>query len=137
MTDHPPGGSADSHLQALVGAELSSVVFVRDYLQLDFDGPRLTLYVWPQVVIGDEVRRLGDLGYRDALCALIGQVVRSAADSTDTGLLVILETGSVVTKPEPAELSGPEIATLSGFTDSAAWMVWRPGERPFDGPGWS
>jgi hypothetical protein len=59
------------------------------------------------------------------------------AENIDAGLVVDFGVGSVVAKPEPAQLSGPEIAMLGGFADRAGWMVWRPGESPFDGPEWS
>lgn len=80
---------------------------------------------------------MGDPGYRDALCEMIGHSVLSVAESTDAGLVVDFGLGSIVTKPEPTELSGPEIAMLRGFTDRADWMVWRPGESPFDSTEWS
>jgi hypothetical protein len=127
----------NSLLLRLVGEESSSVVFVRDYVQLDFDGPRLSLFVWPQVAAGAEVRRMGDPGYRDALCALIGHAVVSVAERTAVGLVVDFGVGSVVIRPEPEELVGPEIAMLTGFTERVDWQVWRPGERPFNGPEWS
>ncbi len=135
--DRQLSNRTDSLLLILVGEELASVIFVRDYLQLDFDGPRLSLFVWPQVAVDAEVRRMGDRGYRDALCTLIGHTVLSVAERTDAGLVIDFGLGSVVTNPEPAELSGPEIAMLRGLGDRAPWMVWRPGESPFDGPQWS
>jgi hypothetical protein len=44
-------GGDDSLLAALVGKELASVIFVRDYVELDFDGPRLSMFVWPVVAM--------------------------------------------------------------------------------------
>ncbi|GIH89928.1 hypothetical protein ACFFMN_11990 [Planobispora siamensis] len=130
------GGLAmpDSLLSALIGQELGSVVFVRDYLQLDFDGPRLTLFVWPQVSVDSTVHSMGDPGYRDTLCALIGHTVLTTAESPDAGLVVGFGRGSVTLKPEPSHLEGLEIAMLGGFTDREDWMVWRPDEYPFDAP---
>ena len=72
---------AESLLFKLVDETLGSVVFVADYLQLDFSGSRFTAYVWPTVVIGSDQRRLGDSGYRDSLCAFIGHDVVSAEES--------------------------------------------------------
>lgn len=122
----------ESLLSRLVGLELGSVVFVRDYLQLDFDGPRLSLYVWPQVVIADRVCGPADPGYRDALCDLIGRRVTHAGEPP-AGLMIAFDGGRLVIAPNPDELSGPEIAMLQGFAD---WMVWRAGEVPFTGPEW-
>ncbi|MBG0825956.1 hypothetical protein HS048_35380 [Planomonospora sp. ID91781] len=127
----------DSLLSALIGQELGSVVFVRDYVQLDFDGPRFTLFVWPQVSLDSAVRVMGDPGYRDALCALIGHTVLATTENPEAGLVVDFGRGSVTVKPQPAHLEGPEIAMLSGFTDREDWMVWRPQEYPFDDLEWS
>jgi hypothetical protein len=49
-------------INELVGEELSSVVFVADYVQFDFNGPRLTLFVWPTAQTFGENRTLGDPG---------------------------------------------------------------------------
>jgi hypothetical protein len=112
----------------LVGQELGSVVFVRDYVQLDFDGPRLSLYVWPTVVTDRRVD-FGEPGYRDALCELIGRPVTGVAgptlDFAGTRLLI---------DPAPDDVLGAEIALFQGETTELT--VWRPGEPPFDGPDW-
>lgn len=68
-----PGGSLDS----VVGEQLSSVTFVQNYVQLDFDGRRLTINEWPSVETGGEIVRFGEDGYRDALCSLIAKLVAS------------------------------------------------------------
>jgi hypothetical protein len=41
-------------LKKLLHRELSSVVFVRDYWQLDFDGPGLTIINNPKIKIDDQ-----------------------------------------------------------------------------------
>lgn len=122
----------DSLLSGLVGLELSSVVFVADYLQLDFGGPCLSVYVWPQVVSANHIRGLGDPGYRDALCDLIGRRVTHAGEP-QAGLMIAFDGGRLVIAPTPDEVTGAEIAMLRGL---AEWMVWRPGETPFTGPEW-
>ncbi|MGW5106674.1 hypothetical protein [Nocardia sp. NPDC004123] len=120
----------DSLLARLVGLELASVVFVRDYLQFDFDGPRLTCYVWPTVHADGITRSLGDAGYRDALCAFISQTVVSTKEAVGLGLVVRFGIGAVSIHPALEELTGPEIAMISGFPDRS-WDVWRPGEDVF------
>ncbi len=87
----------------LVGARLTSVQFVLDYLILGFDEKgALTTLVWPEIVQGANVARFGSPGYRDRLCGLIMNVVQSAtiqADDTidirfdhDAGLQIPLKT---------------------------------------------
>jgi hypothetical protein len=53
----------------LSGDRLESVVFVADYLQLNFHGGRFSAYVWPVVAMDGKIRHFGEAGYRDALCA--------------------------------------------------------------------
>jgi hypothetical protein len=65
-------------LSQLIGCELSSVTFVQDYLQLDFNGPGLTLFVWPEVFREEGSYAFGEPGYRDMLCAEIAQNVSEA-----------------------------------------------------------
>lgn len=118
-------------LGRLVGRELAIVAFVRDYVQLNFDGPLLTCDVWPTVRVGAAQLSVADAGYRDALCSLIGETVVSTTERTRTGLVVEFSAAAVVLHPRWEELQGPEIAMLSGFEDRA-WMVWRPGEESFE-----
>ena len=47
----------DSMLEALLGEQLGSVVFVMDYLQLDFSHAGFTAYARPAVIIGDNAVR--------------------------------------------------------------------------------
>jgi hypothetical protein len=64
--------SSDGVLAKLLHQQLSAVTFVQDYVQLSFDGLRLTLNVWPII---NASRSFGDSGYRDELCSLIGRTV--------------------------------------------------------------
>ena len=126
----------DGLLQRLVGSELSSVVFVMDYVQLHFQGvgddwPVLTCEVWPTVEGADGTVAHGQPGYADALVALVmGEVVRTV-EQTGTGLRVELDRGTLVLDPTLDDLVGPEVALLDGFADRA-WMCWRPGEDAFE-----
>ncbi|GAB4070077.1 hypothetical protein GCM10028777_34130 [Angustibacter speluncae] len=123
-----------SVLDRLIGSDLGSVVFVRDYLQLDLDAGRLTLLVWPVVVTGTGISRFGDPGYRDVLCSLIGHPVTSTTESSESGLVLRFEAGELVVRPAACELGGPEIALLdvpATETSERVWMCWRPGEGVF------
>jgi hypothetical protein len=131
---------SESLLDALVEEELGSVVFVMDYLQLDFSAARFTAYVWPTVTIADATLQFGDRGYRDALCAFITHEVLSTSESPEVGLVIRFGLGEIVTNPGPTDLGGPEIAQLQVHQDSfraEAWDVWRPGEGIFSGRDWS
>jgi hypothetical protein len=79
-------------LGRIVGARLTSVDFVLNYLILGFDEKgALTSLVWPEVSIGGgQVLRYGMQGYRDALCNLITRVVSEANISEDEIIQITL-----------------------------------------------
>jgi hypothetical protein len=120
-----------SLVDRLVCETLSSVIFVGDYCQLEFNGPRLSAYVWPKIVTETTARSFGDSGYRDLLCSFIGHDVEAAHDRPAVGIVLEFAIGSIVINPEPSDLSGPENAMLRGFLDDPSWDIWRPGEDTF------
>jgi len=60
----------------LIGEQLSSVIFVQDYLQLDFDGSCFTAYVFPILNVEKKSFKFRQAGYRDAICSLISKKVQ-------------------------------------------------------------
>jgi hypothetical protein len=72
MKDSPTKETIADALGALVGRDLSSVTFVRDYVQLAFDGPGVNAFTMPTVTSGAENLSLGKPRYRDCLCQQIG-----------------------------------------------------------------
>jgi hypothetical protein len=54
-------------LSCIVGQELTAVEFVQDYLQLRFDGPLLTLFVWPDVFREEGSYAYGEPEFRNVL----------------------------------------------------------------------
>lgn len=79
-------------LQRIVGARLSSVVFVLNYLVLGF-GPEgdLTTRVWPRLIKRDNALTFGMQGYRDGLCDLITHVVERVGISSDETITLSIE----------------------------------------------
>ncbi|WP_110204959.1 hypothetical protein [Nocardioides daejeonensis] len=137
MSLDPPTYIPNDLLGRLVGARLFSVQFVHDYVQLRFDGlgedmPILNCDAMPTVeTAGGQVFSDGDLGYADALRALIPDLVQRTCEATGTGLRLEFPTGAIALHPDREALTGPEIALLTGFEDQA-WMCWRPGEESFE-----
>jgi hypothetical protein len=123
-------------LGRLVGFRLYSVQFVMDYVQLRFDGPTedmpvLNCDVMPAVESSTGEVIPGQLGYADALRALIPGEVVATSEATGSGLRIEFETATIALHPRFDDLTGPEIAVLSGFQDRQ-WMCWRPGEESFE-----
>lgn len=109
-------------LEAIVGNQLSSIEFVQDYIQLRFDGPTLTAVTHPQVRIGHAGYRWGDVGYRDMLCARIGQIVQTTWAS-DMELGVRFADGSCVTislRPDDDRMAEAAIFT-NGLHETWVW----------------
>lgn len=61
--------------KCLKGEQLSSVIFVQNYLQLDFDGYRITFYRWPLVKLNEKEYTIREIDYRNVLCSLIAKEV--------------------------------------------------------------
>jgi len=107
-----------------------------DYVQLRFDGPTkdmpvLNCDVMPAVETPTGRVVPGQLGYADALRALIPVEVVAMSETTGSGLRIAFGAGTIALHPRFDELTGPEIAALDGFQDGQ-WMCWRPGEESFE-----
>ena len=87
-----------SSLERVVGRDVSSICFVRDYVQVCFDEFVLTCYTLPTVRMTetDSPLRLGTPAYRDKLCEFIGKFVRSVAEKPDEELAIGFDDGSPV-----------------------------------------
>lgn len=101
-------------LSALEGQELTAVEFVEDYLQLRFDGPMLTLYEWPSLLLPEFSLAFGEPEYRNALCAQIREEVEEARLEEGDSLTVKLQNGVVLAVSlREEDMSGPEAGCFS------------------------
>jgi len=81
-------------LDVLVQQQMGAVIFVQDYLQLDFDGYRLTLNVWPKVLLPVNTFGFNDSGYRDALCSLISKKIIAVSELA-TEIVLAFDEGQI------------------------------------------
>jgi len=101
-------------ISAIEGQELTAVEFVSDYLRLRFDGPMLTLYAWPHVLLADFSIAFGEPEYRNALCAQIGEMVAKAKLEEMDSLTVEFESGTVLALSlREEDVDGPEAGSYS------------------------
>jgi hypothetical protein len=109
--------------EQLRGRELNSVEFVRDYLQLRFDGPTINVMT-PVVVTRSTGRsRSWDEQFRNALCEQIGKAVRSVEVVEQLRLVIAFDDRSEISiSLVPEDYSGPEAVYYHGF-DNADWDV--------------
>lgn len=98
----------------------------------------MTFNVWPTLRSADGAwRDFGDTDYLDELCRLIDAYVAEAEELPESGLVLNFASGqSLVVRPAWADLTGPEIAMLNMNNAQREWMVWRPGEFPFETNSW-
>ena len=111
--------SSTLDLSPIDGQELASVTFVQDYLQLDFNGPVLTLYIWPEVFRPEGSYGFGEPGYRDMLCDEISGTVSAASYEDAIALEIGFESGVIFrVSLRDADYLGPEAGQfLSGEED--------------------
>jgi hypothetical protein len=111
-------------LLSLVGEQLSSVVFVMDYVQLCFASRCLTVYCNAHQVTKAHVSiSWGNPGYRDALCGLIAHKVKKTNVLSDESISFNFDDESVWSMSlRKEDYRGPEAFQ---FTDpqSKLWFV--------------
>ncbi|WP_059173339.1 hypothetical protein [Bacillus sp. FJAT-27445] len=87
-------------IQVLKGSNLSSVIFIRDYIQFVFEGEDdsyiLTSLVDETVVKENITFKRQTEGWRDALCSLINKVVKIAIENEGVSLNVLFEDGDIL-----------------------------------------
>jgi hypothetical protein len=101
-------------ISVLVGQELTAVEFVQDYLQLRFDGPCLTLFVWPDVFREEGSYAYGEPEFRNFLCALLGSNVTAATLEENEAIEVEFENGVILRASlREEDLDAPEAGQFS------------------------
>jgi hypothetical protein len=88
--------TGEKSLQMIIGEQLSAVTFVQDYVQLHFDGPRLTVFAHPVVIRGDQTFHWGKPGFRDALCNSIAKKVTEARIAYGESIAIAFADGSAI-----------------------------------------
>lgn len=125
-----------SVLDGLVGETVTTIMFVMDYLRIEFqyghDGPFFECYTWPVVSIDGTEHRFADSGYRDALCALIGREVTRVVESRQDGIVIQCGSRVLRVKPRLEDLVGPEIAQFRWHPSDGPWDLWSPGHGIFE-----
>jgi hypothetical protein len=119
----PEGGIEDTSLQVIVGEQLSAVTFVQDYVQLHFDGPCLTAFAPPVVMLGEQTFHWGEPCFRDALCERIAQKVTAARVVSGADVSIRFEDGSIIQiSLQHADAVCGEAVKFDA-SDTAWWML--------------
>ena len=87
----------------LISRDLSSIEFVRDYMQFRFDGPTLTVLNDPKIYSTGNTWSAGSPGYRDTLVELIGKRVQEIRFRDARDLVVVFDGDATLVVPLDAE----------------------------------
>ena len=102
-------------LLEIVGTELSAVVFVRDYLQFQFDGPSMSAMTPVTVTTAKGSVTSGDDQFRNRLCEQIGKKVSQVAIRESEALNIAFTDGSLVlVSLKNEDYGGPEAVVFQG-----------------------
>lgn len=109
----------------LVGEKLSSVTFVLDYLQLDFDGSGFTMFIWPTIFYEGEKNVFGETKYRNSLCALIARIVTRVEYTEDVLLRIVFDDKNSI--DWPIHSGNPDIIAEIGIYENIEkeWLVFQ------------
>ena len=123
MTTTPANLTLKQAMSEIVGHQLSSVTFVQDYVQFDFDGSALTAYTLPSVNSGSRFLRWGETGYRDALCEQISHNIQQV-EVDEEHVVLLFEGGAAISiSLLDEDYTGPEALTFSLDRQQGIWVV--------------
>jgi hypothetical protein len=108
----------------LHGEQLSSVVFVQDYLQLFFDGPGINV-TNPLCVETNENRITSwEAGFRDLLCLQIAKRVEKTQCVEGDALMIGFHDGSKISVSlKPEDYTSAEAIYAHGFKDHRSYVA--------------
>lgn len=111
-------------LQELVGEEVGGICFVRNYVELYFDGPVLRSLARPTLSSKGSSSTFSEPGSRDALCTLIGQKVDQVRVIPGEVIELTFQHGDTLTIPLDSEnRAGPEAAQYTRGINQGVF-VW-------------
>jgi hypothetical protein len=116
----------------LIGRELYSIIFFMDYVQVDFNGPKINFYYRPLIYNGQKVFEFKDIRYHKEFCDFIGKKVNVIDEYLDLGLVIEFEDHCLINVPLKVGESYliPEIAEYHG--ENYEWIMWQAGDPPFE-----
>jgi hypothetical protein len=113
--DPPSWMENEQAISRLVGARLTSVQFILNYLILGFDEKgALTTLVWPELSVENKTMTFGTEGYRDELCSLIEKVAKNVTMESDDTISIVFERGVEMRIPLGSYKGRGERAILTG-----------------------
>lgn len=108
------------------GVEMTSVIFIRDYIQLVFEGINdtaiVTAYTLPTVYNNSLSYSINTEGYRDQLCFLINQKVEKVILLEKEAFKLIFEKNRMIDiSLREQDYDGPEAAMFMRGDEIVVW----------------
>ena len=110
-------------IQVVVGEKLSSVTFVLDDWQLDFDGHRITILTNLSVSRDGIATHSGQDHFRDWLCEQIGKLVEHVEFADDVLVITFGDASSIRVFARPADYEGPEALTFHSYKLKSPYVI--------------
>ena len=110
-------------LTNLIGEQLSAATFVQDYLQVDFNGHRLTVFVPMEVRARGLAWVSGHPDFRNQLCDLIGESVAAVDCRPEQLILSFAEARDICISLHDDVYVGPEAITFQPRNESGLWVI--------------
>jgi hypothetical protein len=112
-------------LNILIGEELSSIEFVRDYIQFRFDGPCLTAITDPFVIMEHKQYPRSDTGFCNILLGFIGLQVSGTSFKADEIVSIHFSAGrSINISLRPEYLKGRSAEAVNFNNGHGDFWVW-------------
>src|SRR5688500_18881765 len=102
--------SAD--LDVLINAKLNAIVFVIDYLQIQFTVGTATFARFPDVISSGANYGFGERDYRNALCEFIGATVSAVEWTENESFRLHFPVGEIRTSLLPEHYTSPEMVVV-------------------------
>lgn len=114
-------------IKSLEGSDLSTVIFIRDYIQFVFEGEKenvlLSAFTLPTTVVSNHKYDFQTSGWRDALCSSINKTVSTAITEDGNAIEIAFEDGTILEiSLREEDYEGPEAAMLTN--DNGQITVW-------------
>lgn len=99
-------------LEALKNKSLSAVIFILDYLQIQFDSAVITFLIYPKVEMGNKHFSFGESEYRNKICELIGETISDVIFSQDNLFCLDFGEGKIYCSIAPEDYISPEMVIV-------------------------
>jgi hypothetical protein len=115
--------SLSEAVQVISGEKLSSITFVLDYWQFDFDGHSFTIMTAIEVVSGGVKISDSEVGFRDLFCEQIGKIAVSAIFQNELLVIAFADGSEIRCFARPDDYTGPEALIFKSYKSEHLYVV--------------